>query len=57
MKRQNFLDCCARAIVQATTHWQDPEQVAAASRGLGGAMASLESSKLEHEQLLAQRGW
>jgi len=47
----------ARAIVQATTHWQDPEQVAAASRGIGGAMASLESSKLEHEQLLAQRGW
>jgi pyridoxal 5'-phosphate synthase pdxS subunit len=47
----------ARAIVQATTHWQDPEQVAAASRGLGAAMASLESSKLEHEQLLAQRGW
>jgi len=47
----------ARAIVQATTHWQDAEQVAAASRGLGAAMASLESSKLEHEQLLAQRGW
>jgi pyridoxal 5'-phosphate synthase pdxS subunit len=47
----------ARAIVQATTHWQDPEQVAAASRGLGPAMASLESSKLEDEQLLAKRGW
>jgi pyridoxal 5'-phosphate synthase pdxS subunit len=47
----------ARAIVQATTHWQDPDQVAAASRGLGAAMASLESSKLEGEQLLAQRGW
>jgi pyridoxal 5'-phosphate synthase pdxS subunit len=47
----------ARAIVEATTHWQDPERVAAASRGLGSAMASLESSKLEHEQLLAQRGW
>ncbi len=28
-----------------------------ASRGLGAAMASLESSKLEGEQLLAQRGW
>jgi hypothetical protein len=27
------------------------------SRGLGTEMASLESSKLEHEQLLAQRGW
>src|SRR2546421_6054342 len=47
----------ARAIVEATTHWQDAERVAAASRGLGTAMASLESSKLSDEQLLAQRGW
>jgi pyridoxal 5'-phosphate synthase pdxS subunit len=47
----------ARAIVEATTHWQDPARVAQASRGLGTAMASLESSKLEEEQLLAQRGW
>ena len=47
----------ARAIVEATTHWQDPERVAAASRGLGSAMVSLESSKLDGEQLLAQRGW
>jgi pyridoxal 5'-phosphate synthase pdxS subunit len=47
----------ARAIVEATTHWQSAERVAAASRGLGPAMESLESSKLEGEQLLAQRGW
>jgi pyridoxal 5'-phosphate synthase pdxS subunit len=47
----------ARAIVEATTHWQDPERVAEASRGLGPAMESLESSKLAGEQLLAQRGW
>src|SRR6476646_985514 len=47
----------ARAIVEATTHWQDPERVAQASRGLGRAMTSLESSKLEGEELLAQRGW
>jgi len=47
----------ARAIVEATTHWQDPERVAQASRGLGPAMVSLESSKLEGDQLLAQRGW
>jgi pyridoxal 5'-phosphate synthase pdxS subunit len=47
----------ARAIVEATTHWQDPERVAEASRGLGTPMASLESAKLEHEQLLANRGW
>ncbi|HTU79549.1 MAG TPA: pyridoxal 5'-phosphate synthase lyase subunit PdxS [Solirubrobacteraceae bacterium] len=46
----------ARAIVEATTHWQDAERVTEASRGLGTAMASLESSKLEDEQLLAQRG-
>jgi pyridoxal 5'-phosphate synthase pdxS subunit len=47
----------ARAIVEATTHWEDAERVAAASRGLGTAMESLESAKLEGEQLLAQRGW
>ncbi|MHB8532486.1 MAG: pyridoxal 5'-phosphate synthase lyase subunit PdxS [Solirubrobacteraceae bacterium] len=47
----------ARAIVAATTHWQDAERVAEASRGLGTAMVSLESSKLDSEQLLAQRGW
>ncbi len=47
----------ARAVVEATTHWQDPERVAAASRGLGPAMVSLESSKLDDKQLLAQRGW
>jgi pyridoxal 5'-phosphate synthase pdxS subunit len=47
----------AKAIVEATTHWQDAERIAGASRGLGPAMESLESSKLEGEQLLAQRGW
>jgi pyridoxal 5'-phosphate synthase pdxS subunit len=47
----------ARAIVEATTHFQDPARVAAASRGLGQPMVSLETSKLESEQLLAPRGW
>jgi pyridoxal 5'-phosphate synthase pdxS subunit len=47
----------ARAIVEATTHFQDPARVAAASRGLGQAMVSLETSKLETEQLLSPRGW
>jgi pyridoxal 5'-phosphate synthase pdxS subunit len=47
----------ARAIVDATTNYADPARVAAASAGLGRAMASLESSKLESEQLLAHRGW
>jgi pyridoxal 5'-phosphate synthase pdxS subunit len=47
----------AAAIVEATTHWQDAARVAEASRGLGTPMAGLEASKLEGEQLLAQRGW
>ena len=47
----------ARAIVEATTHFLDPARVASASAGLGQAMASLETSKLEREELLAPRGW
>jgi pyridoxal 5'-phosphate synthase pdxS subunit len=47
----------AAAIVEATTHFRDPQRVADASNGLGTAMPSLESRKLADEQLLAQRGW
>jgi pyridoxal 5'-phosphate synthase pdxS subunit len=47
----------ARAIVEATTHFQDPARVADASTGLGQPMVSLESAKLDSEQLLAARGW
>jgi pyridoxal 5'-phosphate synthase pdxS subunit len=45
----------ARAIVEATTHYDDPQIVAKVSRGLGTPMAGLEMSTLtEH---LAERGW
>ena len=37
----------AAAVVEATTHFKDPERIAAACEGLGGAMDSLESRKLE----------
>ena len=47
----------ARAIVEATTHFDDPERVARASAGLGDPMTSLETRKLADEQLLATRGW
>ena len=47
----------ARAIVEATTHFADPERVAQASEGLGAAMDSLEARKLDDEQLLSPRGW
>jgi len=47
----------AAAIVEATTHFADPARVAAASEGLGEAMASLEARKLDETQVLANRGW
>jgi pyridoxal 5'-phosphate synthase pdxS subunit len=47
----------AAAIVEATTHFADPARVARASEGLGTAMSSLETRKLEDSQLLANRGW
>ena len=47
----------ARAIVQATTHWQDPKAVAEASRGLGEAMPGLEIAQIPEAERLARRGW
>ena len=47
----------AAAIVEATTHYRDAVRVAQASEGLGAAMQSLETRKLEESQLLANRGW
>ncbi len=47
----------ARAIVEATTHFSDPERVTAASVGLGGAMPGLEISELAAaDALLQDRG-
>jgi len=47
----------ARAVVAATTHWQDPQRLLAASRGLGEAMPGLEMETLAPEQRMAERGW
>jgi pyridoxal 5'-phosphate synthase pdxS subunit len=47
----------AKAIVEATTHFADPERVAAASIGLGEAMGGLEIGPLsEQGALLQHRG-
>jgi pyridoxal 5'-phosphate synthase pdxS subunit len=47
----------AKAIVEATTHFEDPERVAAASIGLGEAMSGLEIAPLaEQGALLQHRG-
>jgi len=47
----------AAAIVEATTHFRDAARVAKASEGLGMAMQSLETRKLDESELLAGRGW
>jgi len=47
----------ARAIVRANTHWDDPSEVLAASRGLGEAMEGIEMSTLSESERLANRGW
>jgi pyridoxal 5'-phosphate synthase pdxS subunit len=46
----------ARAIVRATTHFRDASAVAEVSRGLGEAMAGIETSKLHERDLLQVRG-
>jgi len=47
----------ARAIVQAVTHYQDPEIVAKVSKGLGDAMPGIAVRDMRDEELLATRGW
>jgi pyridoxal 5'-phosphate synthase pdxS subunit len=47
----------AKAIVEATTHFNDPEILARVSTGLGEAMRGLAASGLAPEELLETRGW
>ena len=47
----------ARAIVRATTHFEDAGAVAEASRGLGEAMPGIASAQLASADRLQERGW
>ena len=47
----------AKAIVEATTHWDNPEVLARVSEGLLDAMKGLDISEIPKEQLLQERGW
>jgi len=47
----------AKAIVQATTHYQDAKLIAEVSRNLGEAMPGIEIRSLKPEEQLATRGW
>ena len=46
-----------RAIVRATTHWQDATIVAEVSGGLGEAMPGLETAQMPEAEKLQTRGW
>ena len=47
----------AKAIVEATTHFQDAEILARVSGGLGDPMSGLSTAALAPEELLETRGW
>jgi len=47
----------AEAIVTAVQHYNDPQAVADASRGIGGAMVGLNVSDIPAPHRLAERGW
>jgi len=47
----------AKAIVIATTHYDNPDIVAKASEGLKEAMRGLDISEIPEEELLQTRGW
>jgi len=47
----------AKAIVDATTHYDDPKLIAELSKGLGKAMDSIDVRKLDDTERMALRGW
>lgn len=47
----------AAAIVEATTHFNDPEVLARVSKGLGNPMSGIAISELSSDQKIAGRGW
>ncbi len=47
----------ARAIVEATTHFDDPKILAEVSRGLGEAMRGDDIAQIGRENLIQYRGW
>jgi pyridoxal 5'-phosphate synthase pdxS subunit len=47
----------AKAIVDATTHYNNPKVLADISKGLGEPMPGIDIRQLDEKQLLALRGW
>lgn len=47
----------AKAIVEATTHYDNPEIIAQVSEGLGEAMKGIEISQISAAERMQDRGW
>ncbi|MBI2855867.1 MAG: pyridoxal 5'-phosphate synthase lyase subunit PdxS, partial [Chloroflexi bacterium] len=47
----------AKAVVEATTHYNNPDIIAKASQDLGEPMPGLDVRSMKQEELLAVRGW
>jgi pyridoxal 5'-phosphate synthase pdxS subunit len=47
----------AKAIVEATTHFNDPKVLADVSSGLGEPMVGISTASLDPSELLETRGW
>lgn len=47
----------ARAIVEAVTHYNDPDVLARVSRGLGEAMVGINVTTMPEREKIAHRGW
>jgi pyridoxal 5'-phosphate synthase pdxS subunit len=47
----------ARAIVEATTYFNEPDMIAKVSRGLGEAMVGINVEAIPESERLARRGW
>ncbi|MBI2851516.1 MAG: pyridoxal 5'-phosphate synthase lyase subunit PdxS [Chloroflexi bacterium] len=47
----------AKAIVRATTHYQDAKVIVEVSKNLGEAMRGLDIKQIPEDELLATRGW
>ncbi len=50
-------EAVAKAVVKATTHFQDPGIIIEVSKNLGEAMPGLDIKQIPAEELLASRGW
>jgi pyridoxal 5'-phosphate synthase pdxS subunit len=47
----------AKSIVEATTHFREPEIIAEVSKNLGEPMVGRQISSIPEVELIAQRGW